>query len=62
MIDFTESELSEFRRLVELGESVSQMERIESRINMPDFVERVGYEKCEAMFEVLKQEYYGGKK
>lgn len=53
---FTDEELKEFRDLVEAGESRSQLERIRSRIEMPRFIERVGREKCDVMFEVLKAE------
>lgn len=55
-VNYTEEELNEFRELVELGESSHQMDRIHSRLDMPKFIERVGKEKCDAMFEVLKQE------
>ena len=53
---YTAEELDEFRDLVEAGESQNQMERVRSRLDMPKFIERVGREKCEAMFEVLKAE------
>lgn len=53
---YTKRQLDEFRRLVELGESSNQMDRIESRLKMPKFVAKVGREKCDAMFEVLKKE------
>ena len=56
MSNYTEQELDEFRDLVEAGESQSQTERIRSRVYMPKFIEKVGREKCDAMFEVLKQE------
>lgn len=55
-VKFTLEELNEFRDLVEAGESQNQLERIRNRMDMPKFVERVGREKCVAMFEVLKQE------
>lgn len=55
-VTYTQAELKQFRRLVELGESLRQMDRIESRLRMPKFIERVGREKCDAMFEVLKAE------
>lgn len=54
---FTDDELNEFRDLVEAGESRNQLERIRSRLDMTKFIERVGREKCEDMFEVLKAEY-----
>jgi len=56
MADFTMAELDEFRKLVELGESYDQLDRIKSRLEMPGFIERVGREKCDAMFEILKEE------
>lgn len=55
-IEYTEEELDEFRTLVEQSESPHQMDRIHSRMDMPKFVERVGKEKCEVMFEVLRKE------
>jgi hypothetical protein len=54
---FTSEELKEFRTLVEMGESPRQVDRIQSRLQMPNFIERVGREKCDAMFVVLKAEY-----
>jgi hypothetical protein len=53
---YTKSELNEFRKLVEMAESHDQMDRINSRFDMPKFIERVGKEKCDTMFEVLKKE------
>ena len=61
-MDYTKEELDEFRELVKKAESRYQMERIESRLDMPKFIARVGREKCDAMFEVLKQEEAGGVK
>ena len=58
-IEYTTEELDEFRDLVEAGESLNQLERIRSRMALPKFVDRVGRDKCEAMFEVLKAEYAG---
>lgn len=53
---YTQAELDEFRMLVEMGESRNQLERIHSRLDLPKFIDRVGREKCDAMFEVLKKE------
>jgi hypothetical protein len=53
---FTDDELKEFRDLVEAAESRSQLLRIRSRMDMPKFIARVGKEKCDAMFQVLKAE------
>lgn len=54
--EYTQEELAEFRKLVQMGERRHQMDRIDSRMKMPKFIERVGRAKCDAMFEVLKQE------
>jgi len=54
--EYTQEELNEFRRLVEAGESNVQTERIYARLHMPEFIDRVGRSKCDAMFEVLKVE------
>lgn len=53
MIEYTQEELDEFKKLVEMAESRSQMDRIESRLKMPKFVEKVGKAKCDEMFKVL---------
>ena len=58
--DYSKQELDEFRDLVEAGESLHQMERLRSRLDMPKFIERVGRDKCNAMFEVLKDESEAG--
>lgn len=50
---FTKEELDEFRDLVEASESSHQLERIRGRLEMPKFIERVGRDKCDAMFKVL---------
>ncbi len=55
-MSYTTDELNEFRELVELGESQDQMDRILSRIRMPQFVKKVSREKCDEMFEILKKE------
>ena len=55
-MSYTEDEFDEFRSLVEAGESQNQMERIKSRLDMPKFIAKVGREKCDAMFERLKDE------
>lgn len=56
---YTEEELNEFRTLIEMGESHNQMDRIISRTSMPEFIERVGRERCDEMFKVLLQEDLG---
>lgn len=54
--EYTKDELDEFRKLVELGESPRQMDRIHARLDMPEFIKRVGESKCDIMYEVLQQE------
>lgn len=54
--NFTQEELEEFRVLLKKTESIKQMERIDGRLEMPKFIKRMGKEKCDAMFELLKQE------
>lgn len=56
LMSYTKGELDAFRTLVEMGESQDQMKRIMSRIGIPRFIEEVGQEKCDEMFEILKQE------
>tara|TARA_R110000737_G_scaffold325864_1_gene339364 strand:- start:254 stop:472 length:219 start_codon:yes stop_codon:yes gene_type:complete len=56
MSKFTTDQLDEFRRLVELGESHQQMDRIESRLAMPKFIEKVGKDTCDEMYQVLLEE------
>lgn len=53
---YTRKEYKEFKRLVMLAESIEQVDRIESRLEQPKFVARVGREKCDLMFEELKKE------
>jgi cephalosporin hydroxylase len=55
-VEYTVSELNEFRKLVTQGESINQMDRIHNRLDMPKFIERVGKDKCDAMWEVVKDE------
>lgn len=55
-MEYTKEELDEFRKLVEGQESYLQMVRITARLEMPKFIERVGRDKCEAMFKVLEKE------
>ena len=50
---YTVAEYRKFKRLVEMAESRVQMDRINSRLQMPKFIEEVGREKCDLMFKVL---------
>jgi hypothetical protein len=56
MIEYTQEEFDEFKKLVETAESRDQMDRIESRLKMPKFVEKAGKAKCDEMFKVLCNE------
>lgn len=51
-------EITEFKRLVNMSASPHQMDRINSRLDMPHFVKKTGREKCQAMWEHLEA---GGK-
>lgn len=53
---YTEADYAAFRRLVLLSESQRQMARIESRLQMPKLIERLGKQVCDEMFERLKRE------
>ena len=55
-IQYTEEEFAAFKRLVVLGESQDQMDRIDSRLAFPDFIKATGKAKCDVMFERLKLE------
>jgi hypothetical protein len=39
-----------------MAESPRQMDRIKARLEQPKFIERVGKDKCDLMFEELKKE------
>lgn len=52
-ITWTPEELAEFKRLVKWSSSRHQMDRINSRIEMPKFIATHGKEKCDAMWAHL---------
>jgi hypothetical protein len=52
-VKWTADELKRFKRLADLSGSPRQMDRIESRIEMPKFVKEHGKEKCDAMWKHL---------
>ncbi len=54
--EYTEAEFKEFRKLVYMLTSSNQLARINARIDMPGFVERVGREKCDAMYARINEE------
>lgn len=47
---WTTEEIVEFDCLVEMASSRQQMDRISSRIDMPEFIQKHGKDKCDAMF------------
>lgn len=51
------AELRQFTRLVNMTSSRDQMARIEARLDMQKFVERVGKDKCDAMFAHLQKQW-----
>ena len=52
-VTWTPEELREFDDLTMKLSSKRQMDRIEARLDLPKFMERVGKEKCDAMFAYL---------
>lgn len=50
---FTKEEFAEFFRLVNMSDSPSQMDRINSRLEMPGFVRKTGRDKCDRMWELI---------
>lgn len=55
-MNYTQEEFDEFKELVRLSGSHDQMDRIHSRMRMPNFIERVGKYKCDEMWEVLNED------
>ena len=53
---YTPEEYQEFRELVKKGESQNQVDRIDSRLRFPKFIERIGKAKCDLMFVELCKE------
>lgn len=50
---FTRKQFTEFFRLVNMSDSPHQMDRINSRLKMPRFIEENGRETCNAMWELI---------
>jgi hypothetical protein len=53
---FTDEDLNEFRNLVGAVSDRNQMVRISGRLDMHRFVRDHGKEKCDAMWEIIKDE------
>lgn len=50
---FTRKQFTEFFRLVNMSSSAHQMDRINSRLEMPGFIKEAGRENCNAMWELI---------
>ena len=55
-ITWSDEEFKEFDRLTMMASSPHQVTRIEGRLNLQEFVEKHGEDKCHAMFEHLSKE------
>ncbi len=53
MVDFTEAEYREFVATVEGCESLHNLTRIKARLDQKALIEKLGKEKCDAMFAKL---------
>lgn len=56
-MNFTHDEFKEFFRLVTMSGSQYQMDRINSRLEMPGFIRRVGRDLCDEMFALINEGY-----
>jgi hypothetical protein len=59
-LPYTKKELAELDRLSWLVSSQRQMERIDGRFRMRDFVAKHGKEKCDLMWDEIKRRDNGG--
>ncbi|UKL14839.1 hypothetical protein [Erwinia phage Gungnir39] len=55
-VDWSRDELYEFEKLVDSSSSSNQLERINGRLDMRDFIEKHGKEKCDAMWSHLNRD------
>lgn len=53
MITWTKEDITKFKRLIDMGASCNQMDRINSRLDMPKFIREHGRSKCDAMYDVI---------
>lgn len=51
---FTKDEFQQFFRLVNMSGSADQMDRINSRLEMPKFIEAVGRPACDKMWALIE--------
>jgi hypothetical protein len=56
-MEFTSDEIKEFERLCNMTSSSRQMDRISGRLEMANFVEQHGKDKCDAMYAFLKTKW-----
>lgn len=52
---FSKDQFVEFFNLVNKSGSANQIDRIHARLEMPQFIEAVGREKCDEMWELIKR-------
>lgn len=52
---FTKKEFEQFFRLVTMSGSAYQMDRINSRLEMPGFINAVGRPACNKMWSLIEQ-------
>lgn len=52
--EYTKDELAKFTTLVEMTESLNNGVRIQGRLDLKKFVDAHGKDKCDAMFEEIK--------
>ena len=52
---FSKAQFTEFFNLVQKSGSSNQMDRIHARLDMPQFIEAVGRDKCDQMWELIKK-------
>lgn len=50
---FTVNQFTHFYELVNMLSSHDQMDRINARIDMPQFIKSTGRDKCDFMFEMI---------
>lgn len=51
---FTREQFGKFFKLVNMGCSSDQMDRINSRLDMPKFIKEVGRDKCDEMYKLIE--------
>ena len=57
MIEYSQEELKEYDKLIsltELPDVNNAIRRVDARIELMKFIEKQGHEKCDAMWEIVK--------